>query len=86
VRYHNCDSIFAEQVELIVKIFSAVVWGASAKHARGQKVGLEHILEDEDGQAPLLFFPFGNTTDAFSLESCPYLQEINKTIHGVALS
>jgi ribosome-interacting GTPase 1 len=28
---------------------SAIVWGASAKHARGQKVGLDHILEDEDG-------------------------------------
>lgn len=29
--------------------YSAVVWGASAKHTRGQKVGLDHILEDEDG-------------------------------------
>lgn len=29
---------------------SAIVWGASAKHARGQKVGLDHILEDEDGK------------------------------------
>ena len=29
---------------------SAVVWGSSAKHARGQKVGLDHVLEDEDGK------------------------------------
>jgi uncharacterized protein len=29
---------------------SAMVWGSSAKHARGQKVGLDHILEDEDGK------------------------------------
>lgn len=29
---------------------SAIVWGASAKHARGQKVGLEHVLDDEDGK------------------------------------
>ncbi|POW00310.1 hypothetical protein PSHT_13107 [Puccinia striiformis] len=27
---------------------SCVVWGTSAKHARGQKVGLEHVLDDED--------------------------------------
>jgi hypothetical protein len=30
--------------------YSAVVWGASAKHSRGQKVGLDHVLEDEDGK------------------------------------
>lgn len=29
---------------------SAIVWGASAKHSRGQKVGLDHVLEDEDGE------------------------------------
>jgi ribosome-interacting GTPase 1 len=31
-------------------LVSAIVWGASAKHARGQKVGLDHILDDEDGK------------------------------------
>lgn len=37
----------------ISRVFSlsAIVWGASAKHSRGQKVGLEHILEDEDGMS-----------------------------------
>lgn len=34
-----------------------MVWGSSAKHARGQKVGLEHILEDEDGKARDLTCP-----------------------------
>jgi hypothetical protein len=32
------------------------VWGASAKHSRGQKVGLDHLLEDEDGKIAL-FLP-----------------------------
>jgi hypothetical protein len=36
-------------------MISAVVWGASAKHSRGQKVGLDHILEDEDGKIFIFF-------------------------------
>ena len=35
---------------MIWSICSAIVWGSSAKHARGQKVGLDHLLEDEDGK------------------------------------
>jgi hypothetical protein len=37
-------------------LVSAIVWGASAKHARGQKVGLDHILDDEDGKHLVLTF------------------------------
>ncbi|WWC86380.1 uncharacterized protein L201_001256 [Kwoniella dendrophila CBS 6074] len=40
-----CNAIHKE----IVKQFrTAMVWGTSAKHSRGQKVGLDHVLEDED--------------------------------------
>ncbi|KAI0660876.1 developmentally regulated GTP binding protein 1 [Cubamyces menziesii] len=39
-----CNAIHKE----IAKQMNAIVWGASAKHARGQKVGLDHVLEDED--------------------------------------
>ncbi|OJA16977.1 hypothetical protein AZE42_00560 [Rhizopogon vesiculosus] len=39
-----CNSIHKE----IAKQMNAIVWGSSAKHARGQKVGLDHVLEDED--------------------------------------
>ncbi|EJD48559.1 developmentally regulated GTP binding protein 1 [Auricularia subglabra TFB-10046 SS5] len=34
--------------EIAKQLKYAVVWGASAKHQRGQKVGLDHVLEDED--------------------------------------
>ncbi|TFY72761.1 hypothetical protein EVG20_g265 [Dentipellis fragilis] len=34
--------------EIAKQMKYAVVWGASAKHSRGQKVGLDHVLEDED--------------------------------------
>jgi len=40
-----CGSIHKE---IAKQLKYAIVWGASAKHSRGQKVGLEHILEDED--------------------------------------
>ncbi|KDQ64882.1 hypothetical protein JAAARDRAFT_240889 [Jaapia argillacea MUCL 33604] len=40
-----CNSIHKE---IAKQMKYAIVWGASAKHSRGQKVGLEHILEDED--------------------------------------
>ncbi|KZO98002.1 developmentally regulated GTP binding protein 1 [Calocera viscosa TUFC12733] len=40
-----CNAIHKE---IAKQLKYALVWGSSAKHARGQKVGLEHILEDED--------------------------------------
>ncbi|GLB33693.1 putative C-terminal region of MMR_HSR1 domain containing protein [Lyophyllum shimeji] len=40
-----CNSIHKE---IAKQMKYAVVWGSSAKHSRGQKVGLEHVLEDED--------------------------------------
>jgi len=40
-----CNAIHKE---IAKQLKYAIVWGASAKHSRGQKVGLDHILEDED--------------------------------------
>ncbi|KZT20817.1 P-loop containing nucleoside triphosphate hydrolase protein [Neolentinus lepideus HHB14362 ss-1] len=40
-----CNSIHKE---IAKQLKYAIVWGSSAKHARGQKVGLDHVLEDED--------------------------------------
>jgi len=40
-----CNAIHKE---IAKQMKYAVVWGSSAKHARGQKVGLDHVLEDED--------------------------------------
>jgi len=42
------DFCSAIHKEIAKQMKYAIVWGASAKHARGQKVGLDHILEDED--------------------------------------
>ena len=40
-----CNAIHKE----IAKNFkSALVFGTSVKHSRGQKVGLDHVLEDEE--------------------------------------
>jgi len=40
-----CNAIHKE---IAKQMKYAIVWGSSAKHARGQKVGLDHLLEDED--------------------------------------
>jgi len=42
------DFCSAIHKEIAKQMKYAVVWGASAKHARGQKVGLDHVLDDED--------------------------------------
>lgn len=34
--------------EIARQLKFAIVWGTSSKHPRGQKVGLDHVLEDED--------------------------------------
>ncbi|EKM80385.1 hypothetical protein AGABI1DRAFT_106580 [Agaricus bisporus var. burnettii JB137-S8] len=51
LRRNKCsieDFCNAIHKEIAKQMKYAVVWGASAKHSRGQKVGLEHVLEDED--------------------------------------
>jgi len=40
-----CNAIHKE---IAKQMKYAIVWGSSAKHALGQKVGLDHTLEDED--------------------------------------
>ncbi|KAF8351561.1 P-loop containing nucleoside triphosphate hydrolase protein [Amanita rubescens] len=40
-----CNAIHKE---ITKQMKYAIVWGTSAKHSRGQKVGLDHVLEDED--------------------------------------
>lgn len=40
-----CNAIHKE---IAKQLKYAIVWGTSAKHSRGQKVGLDHELQDED--------------------------------------
>lgn len=57
---------------------SAVVWGASAKHTRGQKVGLDHVLEDEDGtQHPTRYITPVLNAPASLTRSRPHCEEIS---------
>ncbi|KAI6105676.1 P-loop containing nucleoside triphosphate hydrolase protein [Pisolithus sp. B1] len=49
LRHGKCaieDFCNAIHKEIAKQLKYAVVWGSSAKHARGQKVGLDHVLED----------------------------------------
>ncbi|GJJ07261.1 hypothetical protein Clacol_001461 [Clathrus columnatus] len=51
LRHGKCtieDFCNAIHKEIAKQVKYVIVWGSSAKHARGQKVGLEHVLEDED--------------------------------------
>ncbi|KAH8118584.1 P-loop containing nucleoside triphosphate hydrolase protein [Phellopilus nigrolimitatus] len=68
-----CNNIHKE---IAKQLKYAVVWGSSAKHSRGQKVGLEHVLEDEDGASWLP--ERGGRALMLGLYSCPYREEITE--------
>jgi len=86
LRHGKCsveDFCNAIHKEIAKQMKYAIVWGASAKHSRGQKVGLDHILEDEDGEF-LLFLAFENYSHLPI--SCAYLEEVILPHLGTPLS
>lgn len=52
------------------------MWGSSAKHTRGQKVGVEHVLEDEDGIA-FNAISIVISSANFIVNSGTYCEEVN---------